>query len=205
MGVYTKLLKVQNELKAKKSRYNKFSNFYYRSAEDILEGVKPLLKENGLIILLNDQIELIGERFYVKSVVRIVDAETGEHIDTTAFAREEESRKNFDAPQLTGGSSSYARKYALNGLFAIDDGESDPDNLPNKDDDKSKAAPNPAPKPNRPSTPLKEFTRARLGAINDANWLNEYMSFKGYTANLSEEEAQDILQMWANRVKQVNA
>ena len=120
-NVYLKLVKVQNELKAPKSQFNKFGNYAYRNCEDILEALKPLLNEVKAIVNISDEIVLVGERYYVKATVKFIDAETGEIVEASAMAREEESKKGMDSSQLTGSTSSYARKYALNGLFAIDD------------------------------------------------------------------------------------
>jgi hypothetical protein len=131
MNIYEKLNKVQEELKAPKGQYNNFGKYKYRSCEDILEAVKPLLKENKLILQLNDSVELIGERYYIKAVAKIVDIEKpmleDEEISVencivnTAYARESEKKTGMDESQITGTASSYARKYALNGLFLIDD------------------------------------------------------------------------------------
>ena len=115
----TKLLKIQNELKAPKGQLNKFGGYAYRSAEDILEAVKPLLLKYGLTMTISDELECIGERYYVKAIVYVQDTERA--ISTTAFAREDESQKGMSVSQITGSASSYARKYALNGMFAIDD------------------------------------------------------------------------------------
>lgn len=121
-----KLLTIQQELKAPKDLYNGFGKYSYRSAEGILNALKPLLKKTGTILLLSDELVCMGTdslaRFYVKATATLLDAETGEVIEeTSAYAREEESKKGMDGSQVTGASSSYARKYALNGMFAIDD------------------------------------------------------------------------------------
>ena len=121
MNVYEKLIAIQSELKAPKSQYNSFGKYAYRNCEDILEALKPLLKEHKSTIYISDEIVTVLERFYVKATVTFIDAETGEKITNTAYAREEESKKGMDGSQVTGASSSYARKYALNGMFAIDD------------------------------------------------------------------------------------
>lgn len=121
MTVYEKLINIQSELKAPKSQYNSFGKYKYRNCEDILESVKPLLEKNRSTLFISDEVILIGSRFYVKSTVTFVDAESGEKIINTAYAREEETKKGMDGSQITGASSSYARKYALNGMFAIDD------------------------------------------------------------------------------------
>ena len=119
-----KLLKVQLELKAPKSNFNKFGGFYYRSLEDILEAVKPLLDKHGLTLTISDEPIMIGDRFYIKATARLSDGK--ENLEVTAYAREAAGKKGMDEAQVTGASSSYARKYCLNGLFLIDDTK-DPD------------------------------------------------------------------------------
>lgn len=119
MGIYQKLLQIQTELKAPKSQYNNFGKYSYRSCEDILEALKPILARANATVVISDEIVNIASRFYIKATAKIIDTETGEHIEAAAFAREEESKKGMDGSQVTGSSSSYARKYALNGLFAI--------------------------------------------------------------------------------------
>ena len=119
--IFAALMAVQAELKAPKNQHNSFGKYDYRSAEDIIEAVKPLLKENGLFLNMSDDIVLIGDRYYVKATVKVVDVVTGESVQTSALAREAAQKKGMDESQVTGTASSYARKYALNGLFAIDD------------------------------------------------------------------------------------
>lgn len=119
MIVNDKLVKIQSELKAPKSNRNSFGNYNYRSCEDILEAVKPLLKEQGLALTLSDEVVNIGTHNYIKATALLKDS-TGE-IWVDAYAREAETKKGMDDAQITGAASSYARKYALNGLFAIDD------------------------------------------------------------------------------------
>ncbi len=121
MSVWTKLAAIQTALKAPKSQKNKSIGYRYRSCEDILEAVKPLLAEHGAVIQLSDALELVGQRYYIKATASLIDTDTGESTGVTAWAREAESRKGMDDSQITGSSSSYARKYALNGLLAIDD------------------------------------------------------------------------------------
>jgi len=122
MNIYEKLLKVQTELKAPKGQYNSFGKYKYRSCEDILEAVKPLLEKNKLTLTLTDTIIPASEtRFYVKATAKVIDIESGEAVENTAFAREDAEKKGMDGSQITGTASSYARKYALNGLFLIDD------------------------------------------------------------------------------------
>ena len=119
--IYAALMAVQAGLKAPKGQHNSFGNYDYRSAEDIIEAVKPLLKENGLFLTMSDDIVQIGDRYYVKATVSVTDIITGESVQTSALAREAAQKKGMDESQVTGTASSYARKYALNGLFAIDD------------------------------------------------------------------------------------
>ena len=121
MNIYKKLVQIQSEIKVPKGQYNKFGNYNYRSCEDILEAVKPYLMTHGVALNIHDSIELIGERYYVKATAVLVDIDDGQKIEVTAYAREEENKKGMDSAQITGSTSSYARKYALNGLFCIDD------------------------------------------------------------------------------------
>lgn len=119
--IFAALMAVQAELKAPKNQHNSFGKYDYRSAEDIIEAVKPLLKENGLFLNMSDEVVLVGDRYYIKATVKVVDVVTGESVQTSALAREAAQKKGMDESQVTGTASSYARKYALNGLFAIDD------------------------------------------------------------------------------------
>ena len=121
MGIGEKMVNIQSKLNAPKNLFNRFGNYSYRSAESILEAVKPLLKDNECYLVLTDDICEIGSRVYVKATATIYDAETNESIGNTAFAREADNKKGQDDSQITGATSSYARKYALNGLFLIDD------------------------------------------------------------------------------------
>lgn len=121
MSVYEKLLDIQNELKAPKSQYNNYGKYNYRNCEDILEAVKPICKKHKAVVFLSDKLVISGERYYIEATATFVDVETNETIEVTAYAREEESKKGMDGSQVTGASSSYARKYALNGLFDVDD------------------------------------------------------------------------------------
>lgn len=132
------LISIQQELKAPKGQYNSFSKYHYRSCEDILEAVKPLLGKHSCILNISDQIELVGDRFYVKATATIINSE-GKSVTTTAFAREQESKAGMDSSQLTGSTSSYARKYALNGLFCIDDTK-DADTMDNTSEGKATPA-----------------------------------------------------------------
>lgn len=134
---------IQTELSAPKGQFNKFGGYAYRSCEDILEALKPLLKKHKACVTISDDIMMVGDRVYVKATATLT-AE-GDSITATAFAREAEDKKGMDSAQVTGSTSSYARKYALNGLFAIDD---------NKDpDDPQSNPPTPPKTPQKPSKP----------------------------------------------------
>lgn len=126
MNIYEKLLNIQNELKCNKNQFNKFGGYKYRSCEDILEAVKPICKKYKTVLVLSDTLVNIGERYYIQATTRLTDIEANKEsedtcISNTAYAREEENKKGMDGSQITGTASSYARKYALNGLFNIDD------------------------------------------------------------------------------------
>lgn len=138
MDINEVLIKIQSDLKAPKGQYNDFGKYNYRSCEDILEAVKPLLKELNVSLTLSDEIVNVGDRYYIKTIATLANNES--NITVTAYAREEESKKGMDSMQLTGATSSYARKYALNGLFAIDDTkDSDDPNFNGDDDNKDKS------------------------------------------------------------------
>ena len=121
MNVYEKLQHVQEALKAPKNQYNKFGDYHYRNCEDIQEAAKPLLKEVKAALVVGDELVLIGDRYYIKATARFIDCESTDKVENTAYARESLDKKGMDASQVTGSTSSYARKYALNGLFCIDD------------------------------------------------------------------------------------
>lgn len=121
LNIYEKLIRIQCELKAPKNQFNKFGNYRYRNCEDILESVKPIMDKYKTTLVITDSIETVANRIYIKATATLYSTDSNESISTTAFAREEEEKKGMDASQVTGASSSYARKYCLNGLFSIDD------------------------------------------------------------------------------------
>ena len=136
-NILTKLNKVQVELKAPKGQFNSFGKYNYRNCEDILEALKPLLEKYKSAINITDEIVVLGDRYYIRAIATLYDIESGESIEAMAFAREEENKKGMDSSQITGSASSYARKYALNGLLAIDDTkDSDTTNKHGKDENK---------------------------------------------------------------------
>lgn len=149
MNIYEKLLAIQTELKAPKGQFNKFGGYPYRSCEDILEAIKPLAKQHKVLLVITDTLEQIGDRYYIKASAKLIDLEEIQEISSIAYAREEETKKGMDGSQITGSTSSYARKYALNGLFCIDDTkDSDATNKHGKEENlKSKTQPEPKPAP----------------------------------------------------------
>lgn len=121
MTIFEKLSAIQEELKAPKNQHNSFGNYNYRSCEDILEVAKPICRKHRTTLILTDLLVNIGQRYYIQATAQLHDLDDARYIEATAFAREEETKKGMDGSQVTGASSSYARKYALNGLFNIDD------------------------------------------------------------------------------------
>lgn len=146
LSLQESLVAIQSKLKAPKGQFNSFGKYHYRSAEDILEAVKPLLAEHNVVLNMSDRVELIGARYYIISTAKVIKGE--EEIISEGRAREDESKKGMDGAQVTGTSSSYARKYALNGLFCIDDTkDADTDEYAKKQQASPKQAAKPAPKP----------------------------------------------------------
>lgn len=136
-NIYQKLLYIQANLKAPKCQYNNYGKYAYRSCEDIQDAVKPLLKEVGCVLTMQDAIEQVGNNYYLAATVVLTDCDTLEKVENTARAREDNALKGMSSAQITGSTSSYARKYALNGLFCISD-EKDPDTDENKQEQESK-------------------------------------------------------------------
>lgn len=159
MNIYEKLSAIQAELKAPKDQFNDYGGFKYRSCEGILEAVKPICAKHKTTLILTDEMVNRGDRYYIMATVFLVDNEVVQNshhdeIVVRAFAREEESKKGMDGSQVTGASSSYARKYALNGLFCIDDAkDSDFTNTGAQDAPQAKKAQPRANYPAKPTTP----------------------------------------------------
>lgn len=174
MNIYEKLLAIQTKLKAPKNQYNEFGKYYYRNCEDILEAVKPLCNEVKAAVIITDAIELIGSRYYVVATAKLIDleGEGGTYIENTAYAREDDTKKGMDGSQITGASSSYARKYALNGLFAIDD---------NRDSDNEKT-------PQLDEKLLAEASRLGIDLNNLATYLKKPVD------NLTNEDLQKAIE-----------
>lgn len=188
-SIYEALRFVQLELKAPKGQRNSFGNYDYRSAEDILEAVKPVLADNNLTLLVDDEIVLIGDRYYVKATAAVFN-EAGESVKATASAREAEDKKGMDSAQVTGATSSYARKYALNGLFAIDDSkDADTDEHKHTTENRTATTSNPAPKasPNKPASEKQKGMIAALAhkAGKDNAWIDDVMNKTRTSADAS--------------------
>ena len=184
MNIYEKLSAIQNELKAPKNQYNSFGKYSYRNCEDICESVKPLLLANGLAMFISDNIELIGDRYYIKAIVTVVDTETGETLTNSALAREEENKKGMDSSQVTGSTSSYARKYALNGMFLIDDTkDSDFTNTHGKENNEEKLS-------RIKGTGLSEAQIKRLYAIAAKANIEKSMVLKAIKQEFKVEKAE---------------
>lgn len=157
MNIFEKLSMIQQELIAPKNQYNKFGNYNYRSCEDILEGLKPCLKKVNAAVRISDEMVLIGDRYYIKATATLIDCESEAMTSNTAYAREEEAVKGMSSSQITGSASSYARKYALNGLFAIDDVK-DADSRDNRSEAEKKIAEQK--KPTQPKAEVDEQKQA---------------------------------------------
>ena len=181
MNVYENLMTVQTKLRAPKGQYNSFGKYSYRSCEDILEALKPLLGEVGAIVNVTDEIKLIGDRYYVEATASFIDTETGERMIAKASAREAETKKGMDDSQVTGSVSSYARKYALNGLFAIDD---------NKDADSTNTHGKEI-KPNMTPVGITEAQLKRLFAIGNKAGIKKEV-VEGTVRKIFNCEAKDM-------------
>lgn len=164
MGIYEKLSAIQQELKAPKGQYNSFGKYKYRSCEDILEAVKPICAKHKTALVLLDDIKEVSGRFYVMAQAQLHDCESDGAVTASAFAREPVEKKGMDDSQITGTASSYARKYALNGLFCIDDTkDADTDEYRNQREHK----------PETPAVPAKQKPGYRLPAQGDATVICE--------------------------------
>lgn len=186
MNIYEKLLNVQTELKAPKGQFNAFGKYKYRSCEDILEALKPVLNKYKLTFFINDEIVEVNNRNYVKATITIINIEKpDEQIQTSALAREEETKKGMDGSQITGASSSYARKYALNGMFMIDDTkDSDSTNTHGKDKTEQEK--------------VKDFLNSRNGMIEK---LSEYVKGDKLERMLKNYGVKELFEMKDEQLK----
>lgn len=187
MNIYEKLLKAQVELKAPKGQYNSFGKYKYRSCEDILEALKPVLNKFKLTLFIKDDVIEVNTRNYVKATITLVNTEKpDEIIETSALAREEETKKGMDGSQITGASSSYARKYALNGMFMIDDTkDSDSTNTHGKDKTEQEK--------------VQDFLNSRDGMIEK---LKENLSSDKLEKVLKAYKVEEIWQMTDEQLKE---
>lgn len=183
MNIYEKLASIQARLKAPKDQYNSFGKYKYRNVEMIFEAVKPLLSETKTALTVSDVVEEISGRYYIMSTATLTDIENpGDRVQVVAYAREEETKKGMDGSQVTGSSSSYARKYALGGLFCIDSGEADADswnagNGQPKDREKQKAKA--APKQAEPQPVSAATNEAEIDYIKEIVMRYEDRDFGG--------------------------
>lgn len=183
-----KLVNIQKRLKAPKGQLNKFGGYKYRSCEDILEAVKPLCTEEDVQLTISDELILIGERYYIKATATVTDGK--ETVQVHAYAREEETKKGMDASQITGSASSYARKYALNGLFCIDDtkdADTDEYTERTKCSDKKKAT---APKSNELTYREKLIIYLKESGLSFAEVAKDY----GLNGKTTEERFKEVLE-----------
>lgn len=205
--LHKKLWTIQQTLNAPKGQYNKFGGYSYRSAEDILEAVKPLLQ--NVTLMVSDEIVMIGDRYYVKATATLSDGE--DSISATAFAREEKEQKGMTAGQLTGATSSYARKYALNGLFCIDDAKDlDTDayakqtgQQPRQQKNPPKQQPQQQKAPPNPDEVLARFCDAAAKAP-DANKLREIFGKCWKLLPKDSEQQQKAKDVYDIRLKELN-
>lgn len=193
-NITTRLASVQARLRAPKGQYNSFAKYHYRSAEDIIEAVKPLVHEQGMALTISDELVQVGDRYYVRATAAVSDGE--QTVAVTGFAREASERKGMDDSQITGSASSYARKYALNGLFAIDDGK-DADATQGQPAPARKATPKPAPEP----SPLGEqdvVLRADADFSGDDQWQRASRSLHARAGDVvGRDDAHDVLHIMA--------
>ena len=195
----TKLMMIQSELKAPKNQRNNFGKYNYRNCEDILNALKPHLMKYKCVVLLTDDLVLIGDRFYIKATAKLVDAESDNTISVNAYAREEETKKGMDSSQITGSASSYARKYALNGLFAIDDTkDSDYTNQFGKEPQPEYQAPKQEP-PQLPIQQVKfEINQvAKKKGVKSSSVLNEVQQKVKYKINegINLQQAEEVINL----------
>lgn len=191
MNVFEKLSAVQQELNAPKKHHNGFGNYNYRKAEDILEAVKPIAATHKAMVVISDDLLFIEGRHYVKATASFINTEDGNSITTTAFAREEESKKGMDGSQVTGASSSYARKYALNGLLAIDDTQDSDTTNDGTQEQK------PAPRKTKPAAPAPVPADKIGGMSKEDYWKTVAAAAQGKTTR----DGQAIRDWWVAKCR----
>lgn len=196
MTIYTELSRIQKELKAPKGQYNSFGKYKYRSCEDIMEAVKPILGECSLTV--SDEMVIIGDRYYIKAIARLA-LSADDFVESSAYAREPLDKKGMDESQITGATSSYARKYALNGLFAIDDTK---DADATNEHDKTPA---PKPQPQKPELSIDERCNAFINYITTATMaqLNDEKvkaKFNALCKDAGADKAEQLNKAWQCRL-----
>lgn len=197
------LVSIQGRLKAPKNKYNKFGGYKYRSCEDILEAVKPLLVEYGVLMTIQDDLVNLGDRYYIRAIVTIQKG--GESICNSGYAREDESKKGMDGSQITGTSSSYARKYALNGLLLIDDTkDADTDEFHNVTNQPAKntAAQQP-PTKQAQQPPTKQAQQPTQPATSIFNEMDVEVELKAEQEALNCQSSLELTAVW-NKYKAMN-
>ena len=201
------LQQIQSELKAPKNQYNNFGKYKYRNAEDIQEALKPILGKHGHSLTIADEIVAVGDRIYIKALVKLLDPGLNEIAATTAYAREPLSRKGMDEAQVTGATSSYARKYALGGMFLLDDTQDADSMAPDIGKAQQKTTPKtpakPPEKPAKAKTPIQEYLDSMAKAKAYLNTLTGsddiyYQALKVYQIEHANEmkdmkEGQELL------------
>jgi hypothetical protein len=209
MNVYEALSHIQEELKAPKDKYNKFGNYYYRNAESILEAAKPVCKKYGCVCILSDDLVNIDGRFYVKATVTL-QTFSGESLSVSAYAREDEAKKGMDGSQITGACSSYARKYALNGLFNIDDTKDADTDEYQQQTRQSQPKQNAKPQPPKPYVPQGEAPDYRKLCIRTWTAMGKDPAEIGTRFSVDRETTSDrwqqiLAEMEQIRIKEANA
>lgn len=220
MAVHEKLKEIQTMLKAPKNLYNKYGGFNYRNAEGIYEAVKPLLNQLNMTLVINDSVQNVGTKNYIKATAYLTDCVTGEQLFSCALAREAETKKGMDDSQITGTASSYARKYALNGLFLLDDTkDEDSDECRKYKENKSKTEPAEQTQPAfKPATAqqihkINEYIMAYAGMCEGASEGDIWNTLKkkyGFTkqSEISKELANQItkqIEAWYKKKKEADA
>ncbi len=193
MNLSEKLANLQASVKAAKNRRNEFGNYYYRNLEDIYEAAKPHLTELGLTLMLTDEVVQVGERFYIKATASLADTTSQQAVKVTAYARETDLKKGMDVAQITGATSSYARKYALSGLLLLDDNQ-DPDT-------QEPPAPTPTPKPDRPENkqpPARTEHNLVDEEFNQEKFV-EVVKLYADKHNLTDADIQNVLKIYKRK------
>ncbi|WP_368200618.1 ERF family protein [Agathobacter rectalis] len=212
MTLNEKLMKIQVELKAPKNLFNKFGNYKYRNAEGICEAVKPYLQQYNVNLILRDSIDDVAGRVYVKATATLYDCESDSHVEAFAYAREAEMKKGMDESQITGTASSYARKYALNGLFLLDDTK-DADTDEFAEQTKGQKTPKFTPATASQIHKINEFISAYAGmceSVSESAVWNELKSKYGFSkqSEISKDLADKLIkqvELWYKKKKEADA